>query len=253
MASLEAAEQDLDFLRLDAAAFAKCPSDSIDFAIMEKTDRAMSVPVSMGWNDIGSWHALWDLGEQDADGNVSHGDVIAINSKDSYIRSQDALVATLGVDGMIIIQTSDAILVADKAHIGDIKSIVGALEDAGRDEHTYHQKVHRPWGYYESLDVGLKHQVKHICVKPGGCLSLQMHNHRAEHWVVVEGEALVTVNNEDTKTMHENESVYIPIESKHRLENGTAEPLHLIEVQTGDYLGEDDIVRFEDIYGRKKD
>ncbi|TNE36842.1 MAG: mannose-1-phosphate guanylyltransferase/mannose-6-phosphate isomerase [Alphaproteobacteria bacterium] len=251
-ASYASARQDLDFLRLDSESFEQCPSDSIDFAIMEKTDRAKSVPVSMGWNDVGSWRALWELGAQDANANVTLGDVIAIDSADSYIRAQDSLVATLGIKGLVVIQTPDAILVADKAKVSEIKSIVAHLEENGRGEHAFHQKVHRPWGYYESLDVGLKHQVKHIYVKPGASLSLQLHNRRAEHWVVVEGKALVTVGDE-TREMQENESVYIPIGSRHRLENSTGSPLHLIEVQTGDYLGEDDIVRFEDIYGRKEE
>lgn len=249
--SFSQANTDLDFLRLEVESFKKCPSDSIDFAIMEKTDRAKSVPVSMGWNDVGSWRALWELGAQDEDGNVTLGDVVAIDSSDSYIRAQDSLVTTLGVQGLVVIQTPDAILVADKSKVSEIRSIVAHLEETGRDEHAFHQKVHRPWGYYESLDVGLKHQVKHIYVKPGASLSLQMHHRRAEHWVVVEGCAVVTVG-ETTKEMRENESVYIPIGSKHRLENATGDPLHLIEVQTGDYLGEDDIVRFDDIYGRKE-
>jgi mannose-1-phosphate guanylyltransferase/mannose-6-phosphate isomerase len=248
--SLENSKQDLDFLRLDIDAFSKCPSDSIDYAIMEKTENAVSVPVQMGWNDVGSWTALWDLSEKDGQGNSLIGDVLTFDTKDSYIHGQDSLIATLGVDNIVVVQTTDAVLVADKSRVSQIKTIVSELQAKGRTEHESHQKVHRPWGYYESLDEGDRHQVKHISVKPGGCLSLQLHHKRSEHWVIVEGTARVTVG-EKTFDLGEDESVYIPIGSKHRLENTTGDPLHLIEVQTGSYLGEDDIVRFEDVYGRE--
>lgn len=250
--SYDNASRDLDFLRLDQSSFEVCPSDSIDYAIMEKTDRAAVVPSSFGWSDIGSWSALWDIGAKDQDDNVLVGDVIAIDTRSSLIKAENLLVTALGVSDLIIVQTRDAVLIADKTKVQDVKKIVDRLKEADRPEHELHKRVYRPWGYYEGLDEGVSHQVKHICVNPGASLSLQYHHKRAEHWIVVKGTAEVVVG-EKQKTLGENESVYIPIEAKHRLANAGKDPLHLIEVQTGAYLGEDDIVRLEDVYGRLED
>jgi mannose-1-phosphate guanylyltransferase/mannose-6-phosphate isomerase len=243
------AARDLDFLRLDAQAFAACPSDSIDYAVMEHTSEAAVVPVDMGWSDIGSWSALWEVGTKDEDGNVTVGDVIAEDTRNSYIRAEQGLVATLGIENLIIVETGDVLLVAARDRVQDVKKIVERIAGAGRSEHNAHRRVHRPWGYYESLDAGARHQVKHLMVHPGAALSLQMHHHRAEHWVVVKGRAQATVGDE-IKILEENQSVYIPVGTTHRLENPGSEPLSIIEVQSGAYLGEDDIVRFDDVYGR---
>jgi mannose-1-phosphate guanylyltransferase / mannose-6-phosphate isomerase len=243
------AQKDLDFLRLEPEAFDACPSDTIDYAIMERTDKAAVVPSNIGWSDIGSWNALWEVGEKDENGNTTVGDVISINTHSSFLKSENILVATVGVKDLIVVQTKDAILVADKKEAQNVKDIVEVLKERSRPEFELHKRVHRPWGYYEGLDEGPHHQVKHICVKPGAALSLQYHHKRAEHWIVVNGTANVVVGDEE-KVLNANESVYIPIEAKHRLSNDTKEPLHLIEVQTGTYLGEDDIVRLEDVYGR---
>jgi len=243
------AAHDLDFLRLDADAFAACPSDSIDYAVMEHTDAAAVIPVDMGWSDIGSWGALWEIGAKDEAGNVTVGDVIAEETRDSYIRAEAGLVATLGVNNLVIVDTGDVLLVASRDRVQDVKKIVERVAGAGRNEHNAHRRVHRPWGYYESLDAGERHQVKHLMVHPGAALSLQMHHQRAEHWVVVKGRAQVTVGDE-VRMLEENQSVYIPVETRHRLENPGSEPLSIIEVQSGAYLGEDDIVRFDDVYGR---
>lgn len=251
-ASYDQANRDLDFLRLDAGAFETCPSDSIDYAIMEKTDKAAVVPSDFGWSDIGSWSALWEVGDKDAADNTLVGDVIAIDTHSSLIKAENLLVATVGVKDLVIVQTRDAVLVADKSEVQKVKDIVDVLKKAGRTEHELHKRVYRPWGYYEGLDEGETHQVKHICVNPGAALSLQYHHKRSEHWVVVKGTAEVVVG-EEVKTLEENQSVYIPVEAKHRLVNKTDEPLHLIEVQSGSYLGEDDIVRLEDVYGRLED
>lgn len=248
-ASFQKASRDLDFIRLDAESFKACPSDSIDYAIMEHTKKAVTVPSNFGWSDIGSWSALWSVGEKDAADNTLVGDVIALDTKSSLVKAENLLVATLGVSDLIVVQTRDAVLIADKAKVQDVKKIVDHLKNANRSEHELHKRVYRPWGYYEGLDEGATHQVKHICVNPGASLSLQYHHKRAEHWIVVKGSAEVVVG-EEQKTLGENESVYIPIEAKHRLTNPGKEPLHLIEVQTGAYLGEDDIVRLEDVYGR---
>lgn len=245
-------ERDLDFLRLQRETFAACPSDSIDYAVMERTTHAAVVPVEMGWSDIGSWSALWETGAQDGDGNVASGDVMSVDTSNCYIRAETALVATLGVEDLIIVETGDVLLVANRDRVQDVKKIVERIAADGRTEHQIHNRVHRPWGYYENLDAGARHQVKHLMVHPGAALSLQMHHHRAEHWVVVQGEARVTVG-EEVRILRENESVYIPVGAKHRLENPNAEPLSIIEVQSGGYLGEDDIVRFDDVYGRKSD
>ncbi len=243
-------KRDLDFLRLQTEAFEACPSNSIDYAVMEHTSVAAVVPVNMGWSDIGSWSALWETGEQDEAGNVSQGDVMSVDTANCYIRAETGLVATLGVEDLIIVETGDVTLVANRNRVQDVKKIVERIAEAGRSEHQLHNRVHRPWGFYESLDAGPRHQVKHLMVHPGASLSLQLHHHRAEHWVVVKGVAQVTVGDE-VKILNENQSTYIPVETKHRLENPGTEPLSIIEVQSGGYLGEDDIVRFDDVYGRK--
>jgi mannose-1-phosphate guanylyltransferase / mannose-6-phosphate isomerase len=247
--ALAKAKRDADFVRLDADAFVKAPSISVDYAVMEKTDRAAIVPASIGWSDVGAWSALWDIREQDDEKNVLLGDVIAHESSGTYVHSHRRLTALVGVRDLIVIDTDDAILVADKSRAQDVKAVVDRLKSDKRSEHAEHKKVFRPWGSYETVDLGSNHQVKHIMVRPGGRLSLQMHHKRAEHWVVVEGEAQVTVG-EKVSTLKANESVFIPLGEKHRLENMGATPLHLVEVQCGGYLGEDDIVRFEDVYGR---
>ncbi|GAB3098511.1 mannose-1-phosphate guanylyltransferase/mannose-6-phosphate isomerase [Lysobacter terrae] len=246
----ERSRSDLDFIRVDAEAFAASPSDSIDYAVMEKTDRAAVVPVSCGWSDIGSWSSLWAVAERDADGNRHEGDVISVDTKGSLVRaSERRMIATLGVEDLVVIDTADATLVARKDRVQDVKTIVDALKAAGRTEHLFHRKVYRPWGSYDSIGVGERFQVKRIVVKPGAALSLQKHAHRAEHWIVVSGVAEVTCDGR-VFDLHENESTYIPLGSVHRLRNRGAEPVELIEVQSGTYLGEDDIVRLEDVYGR---
>ena len=240
---------DLDFLRLSAEAFELCPSDSIDYAVMEHTKDAVVVPADIGWNDVGSWTALWDIGDKDAHGNVVSGDAVMQETQNTFIRAESRLVATIGVDDLIVVETSDAVLVARRDKVQDVKAVVARLKAEGRAEHEVHARVHRPWGFYEGLDTGERHQVKHLMIKPGAAISLQMHHHRAEHWVVVNGTARVTVG-DDTRLLSENESVYIPIGATHRLENPGKMPLSIIEVQSGSYLGEDDIVRFDDRYGR---
>ena len=242
------AQRDGDFIRLDKEAFAASPADSIDYAVMEKTADAMVLPVDIGWNDVGSWSALWDVAERDADGNAHHGDVIAVDTRNSYAYAQ-RLVALVGVDDMVVVETDDAILVARKDRVQDVKLVVAQLKESQRSQAVLHRKVYRPWGAYDSIDMGERFQVKRITVKPGGVLSLQMHHHRAEHWIVVSGTAKVT-RGEDTLLLSENQSTYIPLGVTHRLENPGMVPLELIEVQSGSYLGEDDIVRFEDAYGR---
>ena len=247
--ALARSRRDADFVRLDADAFRNAPNISIDYALMEKTDRAAIVPCSIGWSDVGAWSALWDIREQDAQNNVLLGDVVAHESTGSYVHSQKRLTALVGVRDLVVIDTDDALLIADKSRAQEVKAIVDHLKSANRTEHSEHKRVSRPWGTYETIDLGARHQVKHIMVKPGGRLSLQMHHKRAEHWVVVEGEAQVTVG-EKVSTLKENQSVFIPLGEKHRLENMGTVPLRLVEVQCGGYLGEDDIVRFEDVYGR---
>jgi len=247
-AAFETAQRDGDFIRLDEDAFAASPSDSIDYAVMEKTDRAMVLPVDIGWNDVGSWSALWDVSEQDADGNARHGDVIAVDSHDSYAYAR-RLVALVGVDNLVVVETDDAVLVAHKDKVQQVKDVVARLKAGHRSHAILHREVHRPWGSYDSVDQDDGFQVKRIKVKPGARLSLQSHRHRAEHWIVVRGTARVTRDN-DVFELHANQSTYIPLGAKHRLENPGKEMLELIEVQSGDYLGEDDIVRYEDVYGR---
>ena len=249
-AAFASAQSDLDFIRVDKKAFAASPNDSIDYAVMEHTDRAAVVPVSCGWSDIGSWSSLWSVAERDADGNRHEGDVISIDTRNSLVRaSERRLIATIGVEDLIIVDTPDATLVARKDRVQDVKLIVDQLKSAGRQEHLFHRKVYRPWGNYDSIDVGDRFQVKRIVVKPGGVLSLQKHSQRAEHWIVVSGAAEVTCDDK-VFDLHENQSTYIPLGSVHRLCNRGTEPLELIEVQSGQYLGEDDIVRLEDVYGR---
>lgn len=244
------AKSDLDFIRVDAAAFAASPNDSIDYAVMEKTDRAAVVPVSCGWSDIGSWSSLWSVAQRDEDGNRHEGDVISVDTRGSLVRaSERRLIATIGVEDLVVIDTADATLVARKDRVQDVKAIVDRLKADGRTEHLFHRKVYRPWGSYDSIGVGERFQVKRIVVKPGAALSLQKHAHRAEHWIVVSGVAEVTCD-ERVFDLHENESTYIPLGSVHRLRNRGSEPVELIEVQSGSYLGEDDIVRLEDVYGR---
>ncbi|HXS40206.1 MAG TPA: mannose-1-phosphate guanylyltransferase/mannose-6-phosphate isomerase [Stellaceae bacterium] len=249
--ALAKAKRDLDFLRLDPAAFADAPANSIDYAVMEHTPHAAIVPVEMGWSDVGTWDALWQIGNgtKDGEGNVAIGDVILEDTKNCYVRAEQGLVTTLGVDDLVIVATGDAVMVAKRDRAQDVKQIIARLEQSSRSELLSHPLVHRPWGTYRSIHSGERVQVKHIMVKPGGILSLQMHHHRAEHWVVVTGTAKVTKGDEDL-ILHENESTFIPMGTRHRLENPGKIPLHLIEVQSGSYLGEDDIIRFEDTYGR---
>ena len=249
-ASWQGGKSDLDFLRLDAAAFEACPSDSVDYAVMERTSASVMVQADMGWSDVGSWAALWETGKKDEGGNVSHGDVDLRDAKGCLVRAESRLVSVLGATDLVVVETDDAVLVADKSRSQEVKEVVETLARNARTEHVSHSRVYRPWGYYESIDAGDRFQVKRIMVKPGEALSLQMHHHRAEHWVVVSGTARVT-RDEETKLLAENESTYIPIGTKHRLENPGKTPLFLIEVQSGGYLGEDDIVRFEDRYKRE--
>jgi mannose-1-phosphate guanylyltransferase/mannose-6-phosphate isomerase len=248
--TLKGAVSDLDFTRLDPEAFAGCRSDSIDYAVMEKTGSAVVIPLDAGWNDIGSWSALWEVLEKDKDGNAVTGDVITKDVSNSFIYAGSRLVAAIGVKDHIIIETADAVLVADKDEAQKVKNIVAHLKSQKRGEALLHRRVNRPWGAYESIDSSDRFQVKRITVNPGACLSLQRHHHRAEHWIVVKGTARITKGSE-VITVTENESTYIPLGAKHRLENPGKIPLELIEVQSGSYLGEDDIERFDDRYGRK--
>lgn len=247
--ALAKARRDEDFVRLDKAAFSASPSDSIDYAVMEKTAAAAILPIHVGWNDVGSWSALWEVAEQDGDGNAHHGDVIAQGCRNTLAWGDGRLLALLGLEDVVVVDTADAVLVAHKDKVQEVKGIVGQLKQGGRSEPTWHRKVYRPWGHYDSIDMGERFQVKRISVKPGAQLSLQMHHHRAEHWIVVSGTGRVT-RGDETIILSENQSTYIPLGVKHRLENPGVVPLELIEVQSGSYLGEDDIVRFEDVYGR---
>ena len=240
---------DLEFVRVNKTAFEACPSDSIDYAVMEKTEHAVAVPLDAGWNDVGGFAALWQVSAKDSDGNVLCGDVLALDSENSYVRSDDKLVAAIGVKDLVVISTKDAVLVAHKDQAQQVKQIVNQLAQMGRSEAVFHREVYRPWGKYDSVDCAERFQVKRITVKPGAKLSVQMHHHRAEHWIVVSGTARVTIDDKE-QYVTENQSVYIPITAVHALENPGKVPLELIEVQSGAYLGEDDIVRFEDRYGR---
>lgn len=240
---------DLDFLRIDKDMFESCPAESVDYAVMEKTSHAVVVPMDAGWSDIGSWSSLWDVSEKDGEGNSTHGDVILHNTCNSYVKSDNTLVAVIGVDDLVVVSTKDALMVAHKDSVQDVKMITESLKIQARSEWQLSREVYRPWGKYDSIDSGERYQVKRITVKPGAKLSAQKHHHRAEHWVVVSGTALVT-NGDETFLLSENESTYIPIGVVHALENPGKFDLEMIEVQSGSYLGEDDIVRFEDIYGR---
>ncbi len=242
-------QQDLDFTRIDKASFSVCPSDSIDYAVMEKADNAVVVPLNAGWSDVGSWSALWEINPQDAAGNVVRGDVITEQVKNSYIHSEGKLIAALGVEDCIIVDTDDVVLVATKDKVQDVKKLVEQVKAKDRQEHRFHRKVHRPWGTYEGIALSDRFQVKRIMVNPGARLSLQKHHHRAEHWVVVKGTATITRGDEQL-LLTEDQSTYIPLGVLHRLENPGVIPLEIIEVQTGSYLGEDDIVRVDDKYGR---
>jgi mannose-1-phosphate guanylyltransferase / mannose-6-phosphate isomerase len=249
-AALSGAKRDLDFTRLDADAFGRCPSDSIDYAVMEKTRDAVVVPLEAGWSDVGSWSALHDSLAPDAAGNVTRGDVITEDSSGCYLYSTERLVATVGLRDHVVVETKDAVLVAPKDRVQDVKNLVERLKKLGRPEPSLHREVFRPWGSYDSVDGGTRFQVKRLTVKPGATLSLQMHHHRAEHWIVVSGTARITCDDK-VFLLSENESTYIPIGARHRIENPGKVELHIIEVQSGSYLGEDDIVRFEDRYGRE--
>ena len=249
-AAYASASTDLDFVRIDGELFAAVPDNSIDYAVMEKTQRAAVLPVSCGWSDIGSWSALWMAGERDGDGNLREGDTLTVDTHNSLLRSHERhLIATVGVDDLIVVTTPDATLVAHRDAAQDVKKIVDQLKSSGRSEHSLHRVVQRPWGSYDSLEAGERFQVKRIVVKPGASLSLQKHHHRAEHWIVVSGTAEVTCD-QKVFLLGENQSTYIPLGSTHRLRNPGKVPLELIEVQSGSYLGEDDIVRFDDVYGR---
>lgn len=242
-------QADLDFTRLDVEAFKACPDDSIDYAVMEKTDNAAMIGLDAGWSDVGSWSSLWEESEHDAQGNVCRGDVFVHDASNNLLFSDNKMIAALGVEDLVVVDTPDAVMVSRKDKVQEVKQIVKQLEKQDRSEAHFHREVARPWGCYDSIDMGERFQVKRITVKPGAKLSLQMHHHRAEHWIVVSGTALVTIGDEE-RMLSENESTYIPIGMTHRLENPGVLPLEMIEVQSGSYLGEDDIVRFDDTYGR---
>ena len=248
--ALQKSHKDLDFLRLDIDAFCSSPSDSIDYAVMEKTAKAALVPLDAGWNDVGAWSALWDVHARDDSGNVKKGDVLVQDVKNCYIHATSRLVTAVGLDSLIVVETADAVLVASRESVQDVKTLVEELKRKERDEAEIHRRVYRPWGSYETVDYSERFKVKRITVKPGAALSLQKHHHRAEHWIVVKGTALVRVEDKES-TLYEDQSTYIPVGAVHRLENAGETPLELIEVQSGSYLGEDDIVRLEDRYGRQ--
>jgi mannose-1-phosphate guanylyltransferase/mannose-6-phosphate isomerase len=248
--AMATASRDLDFTRLSGEAFAACPSDSIDYAVMEKTDAAVVVPMDAGWSDVGSWSALQDALPRDDQGNVAAGDVITEDTEGCYLHSTSRLIAAVGLRDHVVVETKDAVLVAPREKVQDVKKLVNQLKEQGRYETSLHREVFRPWGSYDSIDNGDRFQVKRLVVKPGAQMSLQLHHHRAEHWIVVSGTARIT-RGEETFLLGENESTYIPIGTKHRIENPGMVELHIIEVQSGSYLGEDDIVRFEDRYGRE--
>lgn len=247
--ALAKGSQDMNFIRIDADLFSSCPDESIDYAVMEKTEHAVMVPLNAGWSDIGSWSALWDVSAKDSKGNVLKGDVISHDCVNTYANAENRLIALVGVEDLIVVETKDAVLIAHRDQVQQVKNIVEELKKAGRTEHINHREVYRPWGKYDGIDNGYRYQVKRITVKPGAKLSVQMHHHRSEHWIVVSGTAKVTIG-ETTQLVGENQSVYIPLGEIHALENPGVLPLELIEVQSGSYLGEDDIVRFEDKYGR---
>jgi mannose-1-phosphate guanylyltransferase len=249
--SLKKSEHDLDFIRLNKEEFTKCPSDSVDYAVMEKTNKAITVPLDADWNDIGSWSALWDIEDKDKNQNVLSGDTLTHDSHNCLVKAEQKLVTLVGVDDLVVIETKDAVLVAAKDKVQDVKTIVQKLQKDRRSEAELHREVYRPWGKYDSIDMGDRFQVKRITVKPGESSSLQMHHHRAEHWIIVTGTAEVTCDDK-TFLCTENQAAYIPQGSTHRIANPGKFPLEMIEVQSGCYLGEDDIVRFEDMYGRSE-
>ncbi|MFM1885696.1 MAG: mannose-phosphate guanyltransferase [Pseudomonadota bacterium] len=250
LAAHAAAAPDLDFLRIDKQAFQACRGESIDYAVMERTADAVVVPLAAGWSDVGSWSALHGAQDADARGNVLQGDVIAEDSEGCYLYSASRLVTAVGLKDHVVVETKDAVMVAPRDRVQDVKALVNRLKAEGRYEHSLHREVHRPWGSYDSIDNGERFQVKRLMVKPGAVLSLQLHHHRAEHWIVVAGTAEIT-RGEEVFLLEENQSTYIPLGVKHRIRNPGRIPLHIIEVQSGTYLGEDDIVRFEDSYGRQ--
>ncbi len=249
-AAMAAAKRDLDFTRLPAREFGACPGDSIDYAVMEKTDSAVVVPLDAGWSDVGSWSALQDALPRDARGNVATGDVLVEDTSGCYLHSTSRLIAAVGLEDHVVVETKDAVLVAPRDRVQDVKQLVARLKAQGRYETALHREVFRPWGSYDSIDTGDRFQVKRLVVKPGAQMSLQLHHHRAEHWIVVSGTARIT-RGDETFLLGENESTYIPLGTRHRIENPGKVTLHIIEVQSGSYLGEDDIVRFEDVYGRE--
>ncbi|MDE9534058.1 mannose-1-phosphate guanylyltransferase/mannose-6-phosphate isomerase [Xenorhabdus bovienii] len=240
---------DLDFVRVNKSAFLACPSESIDYAVMEQTADAVVVPMSAGWSDVGSWSSLWDISEKDNNSNVFRGDVLQYNSNSNFVYAENSLVSLVGVENLVVVQTKDAVLVVDKSQVQDVKKIVESLKNSGRLEHRLHREVYRPWGRYDAIDQGERYQVKRITVRPGESLSTQMHHHRAEHWIVVAGTARVTQGNKSF-LVTENESTYIPVGVVHTLENPGKVPLELLEIQSGVYLGDDDVVRLSDRYGR---
>lgn len=242
-------DPDMDFVRVDRMAFTACPDDSIDYAVMEKTSDAVVVPLDAGWSDVGSWSSLWEISEKDENGNVQRGDVVNHDSRNNYVFAESGLVTTVGIENIVVVQTKDAVLVASKDKVQEVKHIVNHLKNTERTEHHTHREVYRPWGKYDSIDIGNRYQVKRITVMPGEQLSLQMHHHRAEHWVVVAGTAKVT-HGDTVQLVGENQSIYIPVGTVHALENPGKIPMEIIEIQTGAYLGEDDIIRLEDRYGR---
>ncbi len=245
----DCAEIDADFVRLDKTVFSQCPADSIDFAVMEKTDKAVVVPLSAQWNDVGSWSALWDVAEKDDQGNALNGDVLTVDTENCFLHSSSRLITTVGLNNLVVVETVDAVMVASIDQVQNVKLIVDTLKKQNRTEADVHRKVYRPWGYYDLVDCGERHHTKRIVVNPGAKLSLQKHHHRAEHWIVVRGTALIT-KAEEQLLLTENESTYIPLGVVHCLENPGVIPLEMVEVQTGSYLGEDDIVRLDDKYGR---
>jgi mannose-1-phosphate guanylyltransferase/mannose-6-phosphate isomerase len=247
--AVDNAIEDMDFLRLDESSFKACPSNSVDYAVMEHTQAAVVIPLNAGWNDVGAWSSLWEMSEQDVEGNVVKGDVLIAGVRNSYLRAEHRLLAAVGINDCIVVETADAVLVAHRERVQEVKGIVERLQSSKREEALLHRKVYRPWGSYETLDAEIGFQVKRLTVNPGATLSLQLHYHRSEHWVVVKGTAQV-IRGEETFILSENQSTYIPLGIRHRLGNPGKLPLEIIEVQSGNYLGEDDIVRYDDVYGR---
>jgi mannose-1-phosphate guanylyltransferase/mannose-6-phosphate isomerase len=245
------AVRDMDFIRLDPEAFGQSPSNSIDYAVMENTEKGVVIPLDAGWNDVGSWSALWEIGGKDEAGNVKIGDVLALESENCYLRSDGRLLATMGIDNLVVVDTPDVVMVSPRDQVQIVKDLVSQLSNSQRHEIDVHAQVHRPWGCFQGIDMDERYQVKRISVRPGARLSLQMHHHRAEHWIVVNGTAKVTCG-DNIFLLSENESTFIPVGTKHRLENPGQIPLDIIEIQSGSYLGEDDIVRFDDVYGRSQ-